>query len=114
MGRFDVLLGSLCRASRVAYGDAHRCQYWRTGANLSSSTEIKRVDGVWPFCFDFHTGDPLGEYRVRGVRRRCACKTTLRLDVQLHHPRIRRRALLNPANLRFSGALRAAADRLGC
>jgi hypothetical protein len=33
-----------------------------SSAGLRSATS--RVDGVRPFCFDFHHGDPLGEYRV--------------------------------------------------
>ena len=47
-------------------------------------TESKRVDGIRPFCFDFHAGDPLGEYRVEvfvdGV-----LTTTLRLQVVAPH-----------------------------
>lgn len=31
-------------------------------AGLKSRTS--QVDGIRPFCFDFHPGDPLGEYRV--------------------------------------------------
>jgi hypothetical protein len=43
-------------------------------------TEIKRADGIRPFCFDFHAGDPLGEYRVE-VFIDGSLKTTLRLEV---------------------------------
>ena len=43
-------------------------------------TEIKRVDGVRPFCFDFHAGDPVGEYQIE-VFVDGALKTTLRLQV---------------------------------
>lgn len=43
-------------------------------------TAIERVDGIRPFCFDFHAGDPLGEYRVE-VFVDGALETTLRLQV---------------------------------
>ena len=56
-----------------------------TGAKPDSAlnglkTEIKRVGGIRPFCFDFHAGDPLGEYRVE-VFIDGSLKTTLRLKV---------------------------------
>ena len=43
-------------------------------------TEVQRVDGIRPFCFDFHAGDPLGEYRIE-VFVDGALKTTLRLQI---------------------------------
>jgi len=43
-------------------------------------TELKRVDGIRPFCFDFHAGGPLGEYRVE-VFIDGSLKTTRRLKV---------------------------------
>jgi hypothetical protein len=33
-------------------------------ATFGLRTEPKHVDGVRPFCFELHAGDPLGEYRV--------------------------------------------------
>lgn len=27
-------------------------------------TDMSRAEGIQPFCFDFHEGDPLGEYRA--------------------------------------------------
>ena len=35
-------------------------------------TAVKLVEGIRPFCFDFHRGDPLGEVPIRGVHKRCA------------------------------------------
>jgi hypothetical protein len=43
-------------------------------------SEVKRVDGIRPFCFDFHAGDRLGEYRV-AVFINGVLKTTLHLQV---------------------------------
>jgi len=43
-------------------------------------TATQRVDGIRPFCFDFHSGDPVGEYRVE-VFIDGALTTTLRLQV---------------------------------
>lgn len=50
------------------------------GALNGLKTEVKRTDGIRPFCFDFHTGDPLGEYRVE-VFIDGSLKTTLHLQV---------------------------------
>ncbi len=43
-------------------------------------TRMKRVDGIRPFCFDFHPGDPLGTYLIE-VFINNTLKTTLRLEV---------------------------------
>jgi len=51
-----------------------------TQAPKGIRTATKRVDGIRPFCFDFHPGDPLGEYRIE-VFINDALKATLRLDV---------------------------------
>lgn len=49
-----------------------------SSAGLTSTTS--RVDGIRPFCFDFHPGDPLGEYRVE-VFINGAFHTELRMQV---------------------------------
>jgi hypothetical protein len=46
-------------------------------------TEVDRVDGIRPFCFDFHAGDPTGTYRIE-VFINGVLSTTLQLHV--HSP----------------------------
>jgi hypothetical protein len=43
-------------------------------------TKPKHVDGIRPFCFDFHKGDPLGKY-ILEIFVNKTLKTTLILDV---------------------------------
>jgi hypothetical protein len=43
-------------------------------------TDVRSGDGIQVFCFDFHSGDPLGEYQVEVFINR-ALKTTIRLQV---------------------------------
>ncbi len=49
-------------------------------ASQGIRTPTKSVDGIHPFCFDFHQGDPLGEYRV-DVFVNNQLEETLRLEV---------------------------------
>lgn len=51
-----------------------------TSAVEGMKTEEKRVEGVQPFCFDFHPGDPLGTYRIE-VFINSTLKETLNLEV---------------------------------
>jgi hypothetical protein len=56
-----------------------------SGEELSSTkegiiTDAERTNGIRPFCFDFHHGDPLGEYKVEVIING-NLKKTLRLSV---------------------------------
>ena len=50
-------------------------------ATTAIRTRVQRVDGIRPFCFDFHQGDPLGEYRVEVFINNGTLKTTLTVEV---------------------------------
>jgi hypothetical protein len=54
----------------------------KTGKEVQEGlkTDTQHVSGIRPFCFDFHSGDPLGEYRIEVFINR-ALKKTIQLAV---------------------------------
>lgn len=53
-------------------------------AQKGFKTTVRRTDGIRPFCFEFHSGDTVGKYRVEVFINK-KLNSTLHLDVVAKH-----------------------------